>query len=81
MKIKYMEDCFDADLSKTVLENLENKGFNLDYQCREGYCGCCRMRLVSGEVTYTEEPLGYMKKGEVLPCCSKLLSDIEVSDL
>lgn len=81
LKIKYMSMIFEADPKKTILENLESQGFTPDYQCREGYCGCCRMKLLAGEVSYQEEPLGYMEIGDLLPCCSSLLSDIELSDL
>lgn len=81
MEIKYQQIRVEVDSTKTVLENLEAKKFNLDYQCREGYCGCCRMKLVSGEVSYITEPLGYMEEGDILPCCCKAVTDIEVSDL
>lgn len=35
---------------ETLLEIAENAGVVLPSSCRQGSCGCCRVRLVSGEV-------------------------------
>ena len=34
-----------------LLAALESHNINVEYQCREGYCGSCRTRLVSGGLT------------------------------
>lgn len=54
---------------ETLLEGLERTGHVVEYQCRSGYCGSCRTRMLTGEVKYLSEPLAYVANGEVLPCC------------
>lgn len=34
-----------------LLEQLEGHQVNIPYSCRAGVCGCCKVTLVSGEVT------------------------------
>ena len=53
----------------TLLESLESQDVQVHYQCREGYCGSCRTKLLEGEVHYTEEPLAWVNDDEILPCC------------
>ena len=50
----------------------------VEYQCRSGYCGACRLKLVKGEVTYRQQPLAFINAGEILPCCCMPLTDIEL---
>lgn len=68
---------FDGS-AKTLLEALERKQQEINYHCREGYCGACRCKLVSGDVNYINEPLAFVRKGEFLPCCSVPVTDIEI---
>lgn len=63
---------------RTLLEALEAKQQQVNYQCREGYCGACRCKLLSGSVSYINEPLAFVRKGEILPCCSIPATDIEI---
>lgn len=56
---------------ETLLEGLERQGYEVEYQCRSGYCGSCRTGLLDGEVEYLIEPLAYVNPGEVLPCCCR----------
>ncbi|TAA47048.1 class I ribonucleotide reductase maintenance protein YfaE [Corallincola spongiicola] len=60
----------------TLLEQLEAEGVEVPYQCREGYCGRCRTKKVSGEVAYTSAPLAWVNPGEVLPCCCVAVSEV-----
>ncbi|MDF1764410.1 MAG: class I ribonucleotide reductase maintenance protein YfaE [Oleibacter sp.] len=53
----------------TLLESLESQDIHLEFQCREGYCGSCRVRLLDGEVHYFEEPMAWIDDDEILPCC------------
>jgi ferredoxin len=41
----------------SLLIALESHQVEVEYQCREGYCGSCRCRLVSGQVDWIAEPL------------------------
>ncbi|WP_337843207.1 class I ribonucleotide reductase maintenance protein YfaE [Rheinheimera sp.] len=62
----------------SLLDALEAGQQQVNYQCREGYCGACRCKLLSGTVTYLNEPLAFVRKGEFLPCCSVPAGDIEI---
>ncbi len=41
------------------------------FECRQGYCGSCRMRLkhATGKVRHTVVPLAQLGDDEVLACC------------
>ncbi len=56
---------------ETLLEGLERTGHEVEYQCRSGYCGMCRLALLAGKVSYAQTPLACVGPGEVLPCCSR----------
>ncbi|RWR01319.1 2Fe-2S ferredoxin [[Pantoea] beijingensis] len=68
--------CDDAHTS--LLDTLESHNLCVEYQCREGYCGSCRTRLLKGEVCYVAQPLAFVQDGEILPCCCKAKGDIEI---
>ncbi|CAI0712206.1 class I ribonucleotide reductase maintenance protein YfaE [Serratia ficaria] len=61
-----------------LLDVLELHDVQVEYQCRSGYCGACRLKLVKGEVTYRQQPLAFINDGEILPCCCMPLTDIEL---
>lgn len=56
--------------SGSLLELAEARGLNPDYSCRAGNCGTCRAKLLSGSVTYTQEPIAEIAEDEVLICCA-----------
>jgi ferredoxin len=68
---------FDGS-TRTLLDALESKQLEVNFHCREGYCGACRCKLLHGEVSYINEPLAFVRKGEFLPCCSVPVTDIEI---
>lgn len=61
-----------------LLDVLELHDVQVEYQCRSGYCGACRLKLVKGEVAYRQQPLAFINAGEILPCCCMPLTDIEL---
>ncbi|MCL6270209.1 class I ribonucleotide reductase maintenance protein YfaE [Sansalvadorimonas sp. 2012CJ34-2] len=63
---------------ETLLESLEGQDIAMEYQCRQGYCGSCQVKLVNGEIGYDEPPLAFVKEGHILPCCCQAKSDITV---
>lgn len=63
----------------TLLELLEDNCLPVEYQCRSGFCGACRMRLLAGRVRYRQPPLACLSKGEILPCCCVPESDITLA--
>ena len=44
----------------SLLAALESHQVQVEYQCRSGYCGSCRCRLVSGQVDWLTEPLAFI---------------------
>ncbi|WP_145561446.1 class I ribonucleotide reductase maintenance protein YfaE [Yersinia bercovieri] len=64
--------------SRNLLETLEHHQVEIEYQCRSGYCGSCRLRLLKGEVCYLQQPLAFIQPNEILPCCCQPLGDIEI---
>lgn len=61
-----------------LLSALEAHQLPVEYQCREGYCGSCRLKLRKGKVCYRNEPLAFVGQGEILPCCCRPVGDIEL---
>lgn len=58
------------DEHPSLLAALESHNVAVEYQCREGYCGSCRTRLVAGQVDWIAEPLAFIQP-EILPCCCR----------
>ncbi len=69
------------DEHPSLLAALESHNIDVEYRCREGYCGSCRTRLVSGQVDWLTEPLAFIRPGEILPCCCRAKGDIENGDV
>ena len=74
---------FPANPGDSVLDAAMNAGLMLPYGCRDGACGSCKGKLISGEVDYghfAEKalPAEEKAKGHVLFCQAKPLSDVVV---
>ncbi|MBM9578302.1 2Fe-2S iron-sulfur cluster binding domain-containing protein [Leptospira sp. 201903070] len=71
----------EAEEKETILDSSLNAGIDLEYSCRFGRCGACKILLLSGEVEHlshgkfslTEEE---KKEGYILACRSVPLSDL-----
>lgn len=63
---------------ESLLDGLERTGHDVEYQCRSGYCGVCRLTLLAGEVTYADPPLAYIGQSEILPCCCQVTEPIRI---
>lgn len=65
---------FDHRGGETILEAAFRNGIDAEFQCEEGYCGCCMAKLMDGEV---DMPLhdaltdGEVEDGWVLCCQAK----------
>lgn len=68
---------------ETLLDGLLRTGHDVNFQCREGYCGSCRVTLshASHEVTYSEPPLAMIDDDEILPCCCQVKGIISLKDV
>ncbi|MGH8231701.1 MAG: 2Fe-2S iron-sulfur cluster-binding protein [Steroidobacteraceae bacterium] len=66
---------------QSILSAVESAGLPLPFSCREGRCGTCRSRLLSGEVDMRHAG-GIRQRqidlGDILVCCSRPLSDIVI---
>ncbi|WP_270757535.1 class I ribonucleotide reductase maintenance protein YfaE [Proteus mirabilis] len=69
---------FSSETHPSLLDTLERSKIQIEYQCREGYCSSCRLRLVKGKVCYRNEPLAFIQADEILPCSCHPVSDIEI---
>jgi CDP-4-dehydro-6-deoxyglucose reductase len=74
---------YQAEEGQTILQSALDAGFTLPYGCRNGACGSCKGKLVSGEVDYgnhqdtalsdDDKRLGY-----ALFCCARPRCDIVI---
>ena len=74
---------FSVETDESVLTAALREGFNLAYGCRNGACGSCKGRLLSGRVDYgeyQESALSELERrsGFALFCCAKPCEDIEI---
>ncbi len=64
---------------QTLLEVAEAAGIPMPSSCRDGTCGKCRTRLLSGRVDMRHQG-GILQRhidlGYVLSCCSRPLTDV-----
>jgi ferredoxin-NADP reductase len=67
--------------TKTVLEASEDVGVDIDYSCRVGTCGTCKVKLLSGTVTMeVDDALEPADKTQniILACQAKSTGDVSV---
>lgn len=79
MHITTENSSFILQENETLLEALERTGHDVDYQCRSGYCGMCRVKMYSGSVCYAETPLAFIGRNEILPCCCTVLEPLHLA--
>lgn len=75
---------FDVEPGNTLLRAALDAGISLPYGCRNGSCGACKGRIVSGQVDrgeYSEEALSdaEVARGFALFCCARPLSDLVIA--
>lgn len=66
---------------QTVLECAESIDVPIEYACRQGYCGVCKVKLLAGEVTMAvQDGLTPADKsaGLILACQAKAAADVTV---
>jgi CDP-4-dehydro-6-deoxyglucose reductase, E3 len=88
IKVQPSGHTFDVDEHETILDAALRQGIGLPYGCRNGACGACRGKVVSGEVTadgYAESALSEQDRvqGYTLFCRAHAKGDvtIEASEL
>ena len=74
---------FSAETDETILDAALRQGLILPYGCRDGACGSCRGKVLSGEVDHGQAQLHALSEddrrdGFALFCCAKAKSDLEI---
>ncbi len=64
---------------QSLLEALEIKKIRIFSECRSGFCGACKTKVLSGNVQYFSEPLAALEADECLPCCCSPESDLNLA--
>lgn len=77
-RIKLNNTLVTCNKGETVLDALERNGIEVQFNCREGFCGVCRTKLLTGNVEYLVDPLAFIDDDEILSCCTTPKSDIEI---
>ena len=62
----------------SLLDALETQEIPAPYSCRGGYCGSCKVRLLNGEVEPVQDALIDLADDEILTCCCRPISHIEI---
>ena len=66
---------------ETLLDAGLRAGLPLASSCRQGMCGTCRLRKISGEVDMREQSALFddeIEAGEILACCSYPLTPLVI---
>lgn len=74
---------FAAEADETILDAALRQGLILPYGCRDGACGACRGKILSGEVDYGKAQIHALSEedrhaGFALFCCAKAKSDLDI---
>lgn len=74
---------FQVADDETVLSAAIDAGFNLPYGCRNGACGACKGKIISGEVTHGDHQQATLTElekqaGQALFCCAMPNSDLVI---
>ncbi|QLE87807.1 MULTISPECIES: class I ribonucleotide reductase maintenance protein YfaE [Shewanella] len=62
----------------SLLHALEAKKVKVFSECRNGFCGACKTKVLSGKVKYHTDPLVELESDECLPCCCHPDSDVDL---
>jgi ferredoxin len=63
---------------QSLLQALEQKKVNIFSECRNGFCGACKTKIIRGAVSYHTEPLVELEDDECLPCCCHPDGDLDL---
>jgi ferredoxin-NADP reductase/MOSC domain-containing protein YiiM len=67
-----------SDTFQSVLEFAEACDVPVRWACRTGVCHTCETALIGGEIRYDPEPIDAPANGNVLICCARPVTDIEL---
>lgn len=73
---------FKGNNQQTLLEQAEVAGVELNYSCRAGFCGACKVTLTSGQVEQPDVPAllpQERQQGKILACCCIPKTDLKIT--
>jgi CDP-4-dehydro-6-deoxyglucose reductase len=78
--IQASERSFSVEAGETILAAGIRQGVGLPYGCRDGACGSCKSRLVTGQVVHGAHQSKALTAdeeaaGQILTCCAQPLGD------
>ena len=77
-------ECLRVPADRTLLEVLEDAGFEIANSCRAGICGTCELAVVDGVPEHNDDVLSDAERESnqvILPCVSRSRSAVLVIDL
>ncbi|MBE2258566.1 MAG: CDP-6-deoxy-delta-3,4-glucoseen reductase [Candidatus Accumulibacter sp.] len=83
VSIQPSQHSFQAGSDETILEAALRHGLSLPYGCRDGVCGSCRGKVLSGQIEHGKaqrDVLGDAERadGFALFCCAMARSDLRI---
>ena len=74
---------FAAEADETILEAALRQGLTMPYGCRDGACGACKGKVLSGTVDHGKSQAHALSDAEkadglTLYCCAKAQSDLKI---
>ena len=66
------------DGSSSILDMAEEHDVEIESSCRAGSCGTCQVKVVSGKISYEDEPSAEPDAGNCLSCVGMPEGDVEI---
>ncbi|WP_142781851.1 PDR/VanB family oxidoreductase [Agrobacterium sp. T29] len=86
VRIRSTGEIIDVEQDQSLLERLEDAGYRIPYMCRVGFCGRCRIKVItgSGKLIHNDQALDDDEKHrgcDIVSCVSRFESDDMTLDL
>jgi CDP-4-dehydro-6-deoxyglucose reductase len=83
VSVQPSQHSFQAQPEETILDAALRQGLCLPYGCRDGVCGSCRGKVLSGQVAHGKAALDVLSEadrhaGDALFCCAMACSDLVI---
>jgi CDP-4-dehydro-6-deoxyglucose reductase, E3 len=83
VQLTKQDSSFIVEKDETILEAALRQGHNLPYGCRNGSCGSCKAKIISGKIAYADDlPEAISKEehqqGIALLCQAKASSNLSI---
>lgn len=77
VEIESSGDLLTVPADRSLLEVLQNEGFDVDSSCEEGTCGTCEIAVLAGDIDHRDGVLSDTERASgtvMLPCVSRALA-------